>query len=171
MLAWALKKLLGTSHEREIKKLQPLVVEINKLESKISALDDTQLKAKTAEFKQKLDNGATLDDILVEAFAVGREAGKRILKMRHYDVQLIGGMVLHKGMIAEMRTGEGKTLVGTFPFYLNALEGKGVHVVTVNDYLAKRDAEWMARLYGFLGLSTGIVVNAQNDADKRRAYR
>ncbi len=171
MLAWALKKILGTSHEREIKKMQPLIQEINKLEEKISKLDDAQLKAKTAEFKQKLDNGATLDDILVEAFAVGREAGKRALKMRHYDVQLIGGMVLHKGMIAEMRTGEGKTLVATLPCYLNALSGKGVHVVTVNDYLARRDSEWMGKLYGFLGLSTGVVVNQQGDREKRQAYK
>jgi preprotein translocase subunit SecA len=171
MLAWALKKLLGTSHEREIKKLQPFVVQINKLEDEISKLDDAELRAKTAEFKEKLDNGATLDDILVEAFAVCREAGKRSLKMRHYDVQLIGGIVLHKGMIAEMRTGEGKTLVATLACYLNALEGKGVHVVTVNDYLARRDAEWMGRLYGFLGLKTGVVVNQQGDAEKRDAYK
>jgi preprotein translocase subunit SecA len=171
MLAWALKKLLGTSHEREVKKLKPLVEEINKLEPTISKLTDPELKGKTAELKQKLDNGATLDDILVEAFAVCREAGKRALRMRHYDVQLIGGMVLHKGMIAEMRTGEGKTLVATLACYLNALEGKGVHVVTVNDYLARRDSEWMGKLYGFLGLSTGVVVNQQGDKEKRDAYR
>jgi preprotein translocase subunit SecA len=171
MFAWAMKKLLGTSHEREIKKIRPLVDQINALEPKLTKLSDADLKGKTAEFKQKLENGATLDDILVEAFAVCREGGKRILKMRHYDVQLIGGMVLHKGNIAEMRTGEGKTLVATLPCYLNALEGKGVHVVTVNDYLAKRDAEWMARLYGFLGLSTGIVIPSQGDWEKRHAYR
>ena len=171
MLAWALKKLLGTSHERQVKKLQPLVVEINKLEPSIAKLSDAELKAKTAEFKQKLENGATLDDILVEAFATCREAGKRALRMRHYDVQMIGGMVLHKGMIAEMRTGEGKTLVATLACYLNALEGKGVHVVTVNDYLARRDSEWMGKLYGFLGLSTGVVVNQQQDREKRDAYR
>jgi preprotein translocase subunit SecA len=171
MLAWALKKILGTSHEREVKKLKPLVEEINKLEPKISKLNDAELKGKTAELKQKLENGATLDDILVEAFAVCREAGSRALRMRHYDVQLIGGMVLHKGMIAEMRTGEGKTLVATLACYLNALEGKGVHVVTVNDYLARRDSEWMGKLYGFLGLSTGVVVNSQGDKEKRDAYR
>ena len=171
MLAWALKKLLGTSHERQVKKLQPFVVEINKLEDTISKLSDAELKAKTAEFKTKLDNGATLDDIMVEAFAVCREGGKRALKMRHYDVQLIGGMVLNKGMIAEMRTGEGKTLVATLACYLNALEGKGVHVVTVNDYLARRDSEWMGKLYGFLGLTTGVVVNQQGDREKRDAYR
>jgi preprotein translocase subunit SecA len=171
MLTWALKKLLGTSHEREIKKLKPFVEEINKLEPTISKLKDSQLKAKTGEFKEKLDNGATLDDILVEAFAVCREAGKRSLKMRHYDVQLIGGMVLHRGMISEMKTGEGKTLVATLPCYLNALDGRGVHLVTVNDYLARRDAEWMGKLYGFLGLSTGVVVNQQGDREKKTAYR
>ncbi len=171
MLTWALKKILGTSHEREIKKLKPLVDEINKLEPAMAKLTDHELKAKTFEMKEKLDNGATLDDILVEAFAVCREGGKRALKMRHYDVQLIGGMVLHKGMIAEMRTGEGKTLVATLACYLNALEGKGVHVVTVNDYLARRDSEWMGKLYGFLGLSTGVVVNQQGDREKRDAYK
>jgi preprotein translocase subunit SecA len=171
MLTWALKKILGTSHEREIKKLRPLIDEINKLEPAMAKLDDAALAAKTGEFKEKLDNGATLDDILVEAFATCREAGKRALKMRHYDVQLIGGMVLHKGMISEMRTGEGKTLVATLACYLNALEGKGVHVVTVNDYLARRDAEWMGKLYGFLGLKTGVVVNQQGDREKKAAYK
>ena len=171
MLAWALKKILGTSHEREIKRLRPRVDEINALEEGIAKLSDPELKAKTAEFKEKLDNGATLDDIMNEAFAVCREAGKRALKMRHYDVQLIGGMVLHKGSIAEMRTGEGKTLVATLPCYLNALDGRGVHVVTVNDYLARRDAEWMGKLYGFLGMTTGTVVNSQSDREKKDAYR
>ncbi len=171
MLTWALKKLFGTSHEREIKRLRPRVDAINALEPTISKLSDAQLRAKTAEFKQKLDNGATLDDILHEAFAVCREGGKRALKMRHFDVQLIGGMVLNKGCISEMRTGEGKTLVATLACYLNALEGRGVHVVTVNDYLAKRDSEWMGKLYGFLGLSTGVVVHSQSDSDKKRAYR
>ncbi len=170
MLSWALKKLLGTSHEREVKKLRPHVEQINALEPAISKLSDQKLKAKTAEFKEKLENGASLDDILHESFAVAREAGKRVMKMRHYDVQLIGGMVLHKGMIAEMRTGEGKTLVATLPCYLNALEGKGVHVVTVNDYLARRDAEWMGKLYGFLGMKTGTVVNSQGDREKKEAY-
>src|SRR3954471_14345798 len=171
MITWALKKILGTSHEREIKRLRPRVEQVNSFEAAISKLTDDELKAKTPEFKQKLDNGASLDDILHEAFAVCREAGKRILRMRHYDVQLIGGMVLHRGSIAEMRTGEGKTLVATLPCYLNALEGKGVHVVTVNDYLAKRDAEWMGKLYGFLGLKTGTVVNSQGDREKKEAYR
>jgi preprotein translocase subunit SecA len=143
MLTWVAKKVFGTSNERAIRRMRPLVTAINELEPKIKGLSDAELKAKTAEFKEKLDNGATLDDILVEAFAVCREAGKRALKMRHYDVQLMGGMVLHQGKIAEMKTGEGKTLVATLPIYLNALEGKGVHLVTVNDYLARRDAEWM----------------------------
>ncbi|MFO0665333.1 MAG: preprotein translocase subunit SecA [Polyangiaceae bacterium] len=168
MLAWALKKILGTSHERELKRLRPLVDEINKLESTIQKLSDAELKAKTPAFKEKLANGATLDDILVEAFAVCREASKRTLRMRHFDVQLIGGMVLHKGRIAEMKTGEGKTLVATLACYLNALEGKGVHVVTVNDYLAKRDSEHMGRLYGFLGLSTGCAIASEDD--KKAAY-
>jgi preprotein translocase subunit SecA len=171
MITWALKKVLGTSHEREVKKLRPKVEAINTLEPRIAALSDAELRAKTPEFKEKLDNGATLDDLLIEAFAVAREAGKRALKMRHFDVQLIGGMVLHKGNIAEMRTGEGKTLVATLPCYLNALEGKGVHVVTVNDYLARRDAEWMGRLYGFLGLKTGTVVHSQGEREKKDAYR
>ena len=153
MLSWALKKVFGTSHEREIRRLRPKVELINRLEPAMAKLSDAELRAKTGEFKEKLSQGATLDDLLIEAFAVCREAGKRALKMRHFDVQLIGGMVLHKGQIAEMRTGEGKTLVATLPCYLNALEGRGVHVVTVNDYLAKRDAEWMGRLHQFLGLS------------------
>ncbi|MDP9033265.1 MAG: preprotein translocase subunit SecA [Myxococcota bacterium] len=171
MFAWALKKVFGTSHEREIRRLRPRVEAINAFEATVSALSDAQLRAKTGELKQKLDNGATLDHILNEAFAVCREAGKRALRMRHYDVQLIGGMVLHNGSIAEMRTGEGKTLVATLPCYLNALEGKGVHVVTVNDYLARRDAEWMGKLYNFLGLSVGTVVNSQGEQEKKLAYR
>jgi preprotein translocase subunit SecA len=171
MLAWALKKVFGTSHEREIRKLRPRVEVINALEPGMAKLSDAELKGKTPELKQKLENGATLDDILPEAFAVAREAGKRVLKMRHYDVQLIGGMVLHSGAIAEMRTGEGKTLVATLPCYLNALEGKGVHVVTVNDYLARRDGEWMGKLYGFLGMSVGTVVNSQGETEKKAAYR
>src|SRR5258708_5343722 len=171
MFAWALKKVFGTSHDREIKRLRPRVEAINALEARIATLSDAELKAKTAEFKEKLDRGASLDDITNEAFAVCREGGKRALKMRHYDVQLIGGMILHRGAIAEMRTGEGKTLVATLPCYLNALEGRGVHVVTVNDYLAKRDAEWMGKLYNFLGLSVGTVVNSQGQQEKKLAYR
>ena len=171
MLTWVAKKLFGTSNERAVKRLQPLVVEIAKREADLKKLSDAQLQAKTAEFKQKLDAGATLDDILVDAFAVCREASSRVLKMRHYDVQMLGGMVLHNGSIAEMRTGEGKTLVATLPVYLNALEGKGVHLITVNDYLATRDAEWMGRLYKWLGLSIGTIVNAQSDEEKRRSYQ
>ncbi len=171
MIEWTLKKFLGTKHEREIKKLQPQVAAIAALESKMKALDDAALKGKTGEFRQKIAQGASLDDLLIPAFAVCREASRRALGMRHFDVQLIGGMVLHEGKIAEMKTGEGKTLVATLACYLNALSGKGVHVVTVNDYLATRDAEWMGQLYGFLGLSTGVVVHSQGDGDKKRAYR
>jgi preprotein translocase subunit SecA len=171
MLTWAVKKVFGTSHERTIRKMKPRVEAINALEEKMKALSDAELRAKTAEFREKIDNGATVEDLLVEAFAVCREASCRALRMRHYDVQLIGGMVLHNGCIAEMRTGEGKTLVATLPCYLNALEGKGVHVVTVNDYLATRDAEWMGKIYKFLGMSVGTVVHSQTDADKKRSYR
>jgi preprotein translocase subunit SecA len=171
MITWAMKKIFGTSHERAVRRMKPKVEAINRLEDSIKKLTDAELKAKTAEFREQLDNGAKVDDILVPAFAVCREASRRVLKMRHYDVQLIGGMVLHEGCIAEMRTGEGKTLVATLPCYLNALEGKGVHVVTVNDYLAKRDAEWMGKIYSFLGMTTGTVVNQQNDDDKKVAYR
>jgi preprotein translocase subunit SecA len=171
MFQFALKKVFGTKHEREIKRLRPMVEAINSREAAMAALSDDQLKAKTVEFKQKLANGATLDDLKFDAFAALREASKRALGMRHYDVQLIGGMVLHEGKIAEMKTGEGKTLVATLPCYLNALEGKGVHVVTVNDYLAKRDAEWMGRLYNWMGMSWGVVVPQQRDAAKKRAYR
>jgi preprotein translocase subunit SecA len=171
MLTWVAKKLFGTSNDRALKRTQPLVVAINALEDKLKKLSDAELQAKTGEFKQKLDNGATLDSLLVEAFAVCREGSRRVLKMRHYDVQLIGGMVLHRGSIAEMRTGEGKTLVATCPLYLNALAGKGVHLITVNDYLARRDMEWMGRLYNWLGLSTGVIVNQQSDEEKRRSYK
>jgi len=171
MLAWAIKKIFGTANERAVRRLQPKVEAINSLEARMKKLSDAELQAKTPEFKQKLANGASVDDILVEAFAACREGSFRALKMRHYDVQLIGGMVLHSGSIAEMRTGEGKTLVATLPCYLNALEGKGVHVVTVNDYLARRDCEWMSRLYNWMGLTTGVVVNMQDDADKKVAYK
>ncbi|MGE3668882.1 MAG: preprotein translocase subunit SecA [Polyangiaceae bacterium] len=171
MLTWVAKKLFGTANDRAIKKSRPKVDLINAMEPALKKLSDAELQAKTAEFKEKLDNGATLDDILVEAFAVCREGGRRVLNMRHYDVQLMGGMVLHNGSIAEMKTGEGKTLVATLPIYLNALEGKGVHLITVNDYLATRDAEWMGRLYNFLGLSIGTIVNNQSDREKRDAYK
>ncbi|HVH40792.1 MAG TPA: preprotein translocase subunit SecA [Labilithrix sp.] len=171
MLQDILKKVFGTSHERQIKKIQPKVDAINALEPEIKKLSDAQLTAKTAEFRQQLANGAPLDDLHIPAFAVAREAGKRVLGMRHYDVQMIGGTVLHSGRIAEMKTGEGKTLVATLACYLNALEGKGVHVVTVNDYLARRDAEWMGRLYNWLGLSYGVVIPSQSDQAKKNAYR
>ena len=170
MLSSVLKKVFGTKHQREVKRMQPMVSAISELEPEMKKLSDAQLRGKTAEFRQQLDNGAPLDDLLIPAYAVAREAGKRVLGMRHYDVQLVGGIVLHQGKIAEMKTGEGKTLVATLPCYLNGLEGKGVHVVTVNDYLASRDAEWMGKLYGFLGLSTGVVVPGQSNAVKKRAY-
>lgn len=164
------KQLVGSKNERELRKLQPMVAAVNALEPTIQTLSDEGLKAKTGELKQKLDCGARLDDLLTEAFAVVREAGWRVLKMRHYDVQLIGGMVLHHGKIAEMRTGEGKTLVATLPAYLNALEGRGVHIVTVNDYLANRDAEWMGKVYRFLGLSVGTIVHGYDDRHKQSQY-
>jgi preprotein translocase subunit SecA len=170
MLDATLAKVFGTKHDREIKRIQPLVAEINDLEPQLKALSDSDLAAKTADFKQRIANGASLDDILVEAFAVCREAGRRVLNMRHFDVQLIGGVVLHRGRIAEMKTGEGKTLVATLPSYLNALAGKGVHVVTVNDYLARRDSEWMGRIHRFLGLTVGNIVHDLDDQQRRDAY-
>jgi preprotein translocase subunit SecA len=170
MFAPLLKKLFGSKNEREIKRLLKTVSTVNAFEEKMLALSDEQLRGKTAEFKERLAKGETLDQLLPEAFAVAREAGKRVMGMRHFDVQLIGGMTLHEGMIAEMRTGEGKTLVGTLAVYLNALSGKGVHVVTVNDYLARRDANWMRPLYEFLGLSVGIVSAFQPPEEKRAAY-
>src|SRR5690606_28966391 len=165
-----IQKIFGSKNQRELNKLRPNVVRINDLEATYKAKSDAELKATTAELKQKLDNGASLDDILCDAFALVREASVRTTGMRHYDVQLIGGMVLHQGRIAEMRTGEGKTLVATLPTYLNALEGKGVHVVTVNDYLAKRDAEWMGRIHGFLGLTTGVIVHGLDDFERQKNY-
>ncbi len=162
--------LFKTYSEKEVKKVMPIVKKINDLEEEISKLSDSQLVGKTAEFKKQLADGKTLDDILPEAFAVVREASKRVLGMRHFDVQLIGGIILHQGRIAEMKTGEGKTLVATLPVYLNALEGKGVHVVTVNDYLAKRDSEWMGKLYKFLGLTVGLVVPGLDPKKKQEAY-
>lgn len=170
MIANLLKSIFGTKHDREMKIIQPIVDKINSWEPKMKALVDDQLKAKTAEFKERLAKGEALDDILPEAFAVCREASLRCLGMRHYDVQLIGGYSLHKGRISEMRTGEGKTLVATLPVYLNALSGKGVHVVSVNDYLVKRDAEWMGRLYSWLGLTTGIIVHGLTDEERKQSY-
>ena len=166
-----LKKIFGSSNDRLLKQLRRHVAQINALEPQMQALSDEQLQAKTGAFKDRLVAGETLDQLLPEAFAVVREAGVRVFGMRHFDVQLLGGMVLHRGQIAEMRTGEGKTLMATLPVYLNALQGRGVHVVTVNDYLARRDAQWMGRLYGFLGLSVGVVVPQQDNAEKIQAYR
>jgi preprotein translocase subunit SecA len=165
-----LAKIFGTKNEREVKGMLPMVAAINRLEPAMRQLSDIDLAAKTIEFKEKLAQGATLDDLLFEAFAVVREAGRRVLDMRHFDVQLIGGIVLHHGKIAEMKTGEGKTLVATLPSYLNALEGKGVHVVTVNDYLAKRDSEWMGRVYKTLGLRVGVIVHDLDDHERQEAY-
>ena len=170
MISGLLKKIFGSRNERLIRQYSQTVRAINALEPEISALSDEALQAKTADFKQRVANGETLDSILPEAFAVVREAGKRVHGMRHFDVQLIGGMVLHNGKISEMRTGEGKTLVATLPAYLNALTGKGVHVITVNDYLASRDAEWMGRIYGFLGLTTGCNLSRMGHEAKQAAY-
>ncbi len=170
MVANILKKFFGTSNERYVRSLAPVISEINGLEKEFEKLSDEQLKAKTAEFKEELAAGKTLDDILPQAFAVVREAAKRTLKQRHYDVQLMGGIVLHEGKISEMRTGEGKTLVSTLPTYLNALAGKGVHLVTVNDYLAKRDSDWMGKVYNFLGLTVGVVLHGQSHQEKQAAY-
>ncbi|MFE0843871.1 preprotein translocase subunit SecA [Achromobacter insolitus] len=165
-----LKKLIGSRNDRLLKQYRKLVTQINGLEPKISALSDAELAAKTEEFRSRHGQGTSLDDLLPEAFAVVREAGKRVFGMRHFDVQMLGGIALHSGKIAEMRTGEGKTLMATLPVYLNAIAGKGVHVVTVNDYLARRDAEWMGRLYRFLGMSTGVVVPQQPNEEKKAAY-
>ena len=153
-------KIIGTHSERELRRIKGTVDSIEAMRSQMQALSDEELRAKTDEFKKRLSDGQTLDDIMPEAYAVVREAGKRVLGMEHFRVQLIGGVILHQGRIAEMRTGEGKTLVATLPSYLDALAGKGVHVVTVNDYLAKRDAEWMGKIHEFLGLTVGVVLNS-----------
>src|SRR5882724_4241898 len=170
MLDTLLAKVVGTQNDRELKRLRPIVAEVNAFEPAIQRLSDEQLRGKTAEFRQRLSSGETPDDLLPEAFGVVREAGRRVLAMRHFDVQIAGGAVLHFGNIAEMKTGEGKTLVATLPAYLNALEGKGVHVVTVNDYLARRDSEWMGRIYRFLGMSVGVIQHELNDAERQIAY-
>jgi preprotein translocase subunit SecA len=170
MISSLAKKIFGSANDREVKRLQPLVARINALEPALLPLSQEALMGKTAEFKERVARGESLDDLLPEAFAVCREMSKRVLNMRHFDVQLIGGMVLHSGKVAEMRTGEGKTLVATLPAYLNALSGKGVHVVTVNDYLARRDSEWMGQLYNALGLSTGVIVHGLSDAQRRQNY-
>jgi preprotein translocase subunit SecA len=170
MIGAVARKLFGSSNDRRIRTYRPQVDAINALEKEIEQLSDEALRARTEEFKKRLADGATLDDILVPAFATVREAGKRALGQRHFDVQLIGGMVLHEGKISEMKTGEGKTLVATLPVYLNALSGRGVHVVTVNDYLAKRDAEWMGQIYTFLGLSVGVIVHGLDDTERKKQY-
>ena len=166
----SLIRLFGSSNERRIRGYRPRVDEINALEGELEKLTDDALRARTDAFRKQLADGKTLDDILVPAFATCREAAKRTLGQRHFDVQLIGGMILHEGRIAEMKTGEGKTLVATLAVYLNALAGKGVHVVTVNDYLAKRDSEWMGQIYGFLGLTTGVIVHGIEDEERKTAY-
>ncbi|GFM36906.1 preprotein translocase subunit SecA [Desulfovibrio psychrotolerans] len=170
MLGLIVKKVFGSKNERFLKQLRPTIAAINSLESELLQQPDTYFPTRIAELRQEVENGASLDSVLPETFALVREAGRRVFSMRHYDVQLVGGCVLHKGMIAEMKTGEGKTLVATLPVVLNALTGKGVHVITVNDYLAQRDAEWMGRLYGFLGLTTGVIVHGLTDEERKAAY-
>ncbi len=164
------RKLFGTANERYIKGLQKYVDDINALEAEIESLNDDALRARTDWLRERVANGEKLDDVLVDAFATVREAAKRTLGQRHYDVQLLGGLVLHRGQIAEMATGEGKTLVATLAAYLNALDGKGVHVVTVNDYLAKRDSEWMGKVYNFLGMTTSCILNEMGDKERQDAY-
>src|SRR5919201_6125418 len=175
MLNTVLTKIIGTKNERELKAIRPFVQRVSEFEPSVASLSDEQLRAKTEEFRRRLKGGnggggETLDDILPEAFAVVREAGRRTLNMRHFDVQLIGGLTLHRGTIAEMKTGEGKTLVATLPAYLNALGGKGVHIVTVNDYLAKRDSEWMLPIYKALGITAGYIQSDMDPVLRRKAY-
>ena len=165
-----LNKLFGDYSQKEIKRILPLQERVLSYEDEFRALSDEALRHKTVEFKERLSQGETLDGILPEAFAACREAADRVLGMRHFPVQIIGGIILHQGRIAEMKTGEGKTLVATLPAYLNALSGKGVHIVTVNDYLAKRDSEWMGKLYKFMGLSVGLIIHGMNKDEKREAY-
>ena len=170
MIGQLLAKVIGTQNQRDLKRLYPRVAQVSALEPQTQALTDDQFRDKTTEFRGRVAAGESLDDLLVEVFAVVREAGRRMLNMRHFDVQLIGGIVLHNGKIAEMKTGEGKTLVATLPAYLNALAGKGVHIVTVNDYLARRDSEWMGRVYRFLGMSVGVIQHELTDAQRQVAY-
>src|ERR1700720_505656 len=167
MIGAVARKLFGSANDRRIRAFRPRVDEINALEKELEQLSDEALRARTDAFKKQVAEGTSLDDILVPAFATVREAGKRTLGQRHFDMQMIGGMVLHEGAISEMKTGEGKTLVATLPVYLNALAGRGVHVVTVNDYLAKRDSEWMGKLYRFLGLSVGVIIHDLDDEQRR----
>ena len=170
MIGGVARKLFGSANDRRIRTYRPRVEAINALEQELEQLSDEALRVRTEDFKKRVAEGATLDDILVPAFATVREAAKRTLGQRHFDVQLIGGMVQHEGKISEMKTGEGKTLVATLPVYLNALAGRGVHVVTVNDYLAKRDAEWMGQIYNFLGLTVGVIVHGLDDAERKKQY-
>ena len=170
MIGGVARKLFGSSNDRRIRTYRPRVEAINALEQELEQLSDEALRARTEDFKKRVAEGATLDDILVPAFATVREASKRTLGQRHFDVQLIGGMVQHEGKISEMKTGEGKTLVATLAVYLNALAGRGVHVVTVNDYLAKRDAEWMGQIYNFLGLTVGVIVHGLDDGERKKQY-
>jgi len=170
MIGSLIRKIVGSKNERELKRIQPLVDQIDQWEARVSLLSEDELRAKTGQFKERIERGETLEEILPEAFAVVRETAKRTLGERHYDVQLIGGIVLHEGKISEMATGEGKTLVATLPAYLNALKGEGVHIVTVNDYLAKRDSEWMGVIYRFLGLSVGVILHELNDQERKKAY-
>ncbi|MEE8319342.1 MAG: DEAD/DEAH box helicase, partial [bacterium] len=165
------KKIFGSKNERELKRISPYVNSVSELEKSISALSDSELAGKTPVFKDRFSRGESLEDLLPEAFAVVREVAKRVLDMRHFDVQILGGVVLHEGKIAEMKTGEGKTLVATLPVYLNALSGNGVHLVTVNDYLARRDSEWMGKIYSFLGLEVGLIQHDMGDAERGTAYR
>jgi preprotein translocase subunit SecA len=165
-----LSRLFAKENERNVAKIIKIADKVQELEEEYKTLSDEQLKAKTPEFKERLEKGEDLDDILPEAFATVREAGDRVLRMRHFYVQLLGGITLHQGRVAEMKTGEGKTLVATLPAYLNALNGKGMHIVTVNDYLAKRDAEWMGKIFRFLGLTVGVVVPEMTPEDKKAAY-
>ncbi|MCK5583993.1 MAG: preprotein translocase subunit SecA, partial [Elusimicrobiales bacterium] len=170
MIQKIFESIYGTKSERDLKKIQPMVDKINSLEEEIRELTDERLKNKTIEFRERLKEGETLDDILSEAFACVREASKRTLKMRHYDVQMLGGIILHHGKISEMKTGEGKTLVATLAAYLNAIEGKGVHIVTVNDYLAKRDRSWMGPVFEFMGLTVGNVGHDMPNAERKEMY-
>src|SRR5215211_3030217 len=171
MIDWTIRKLIGTKNEPELKKARPIVVRINELEPSVRALADADFPARTVKLKEEFQGGRPLDDVLPEAFALTREAARRAIGQRHFDVQLIGGLFLHQGNIAEMRTGEGKTLTATLPSYLNALTGRGVHVVTVNDYLARRDAEWMGRIYKRLGMTVGCIVHELDDRQRQEAYR
>src|SRR5262245_25759260 len=170
MIGALARKFFGSANERRIRSYQPRVDKINALEKSLEKLSDEALRERTVQFRKQVADGTSLDDLLVEAFATCREAAKRTLGQRHFDVQLIGGMILHEGRISEMKTGEGKTLVATLPVYLNALSGRGVHVVTVNDYLAKRDSEWMGQIYNFLGLKVGVIVHGMDDEQRKIAY-